>query len=99
MTTTINHPDDTRHHDGEVDNSKAPDPEVPERSAGRRQFSAKYKAKDPDRIRGIAPICSGRAAASGGALLVLNHDVAPSAPRRRRCSSGPASRTKPGRSA
>jgi transposase-like protein len=45
MTTTINHFDDTRHHAGVVDESKAPDPEVPERSAGRRQFSAKYKAK------------------------------------------------------
>jgi transposase len=45
MTTTINHLDDTRHHAGVVDDTKAPDPEVPERSAGRRQFSAKYKAK------------------------------------------------------
>src|ERR1019366_8655659 len=45
MTTTINHLDDTRHHAGVVDESKAPDPEVPERSLGRRQFSAKYKAK------------------------------------------------------
>ena len=45
MTTKINHLDHARHHAGGVDESKAPDPEVPERSAGRRQFSAKYKAK------------------------------------------------------
>ncbi len=45
MTTTINHLDHTCHHAGVVDETKAPDPEVPERSAGRRQFSAKYKAK------------------------------------------------------
>jgi len=45
MNTTINRLDDTRHHAGVVDESKAPDPEVRERSAGRRQFSAKYKAK------------------------------------------------------
>jgi transposase len=45
MTTTINHLDDPRHHAGVVDKTEAPDPEVPERSAGRRQFSAKYKAR------------------------------------------------------
>jgi transposase len=45
MTTTINHLDDTRHHAGAMDDTAPPDPEVPERSAGRRQFSAKYKAK------------------------------------------------------
>ena len=45
MTTTINHLDDTRHHAGAMDDTAPPDPEVPERSLGRRQFSAKYKAK------------------------------------------------------
>ena len=45
MTTKIDHLDHARHHACGVDESKAPDPEVPERSAGRRQFSAKYKAK------------------------------------------------------
>jgi transposase-like protein len=45
MTTTINHLEDTRHHAGAMDDIAPPDPEVPERSAGRRQFSAKYKAK------------------------------------------------------
>jgi transposase-like protein len=45
MTTTINHLDATRHHAGAMDDTAPPDPEVPERSAGRRQFSAKYKAK------------------------------------------------------
>jgi transposase len=45
MTTTINHPDDTRHNAGAMDHTAPPDPEVPERSLGRRQFSAKYKAK------------------------------------------------------
>src|ERR1019366_2140337 len=45
MTTTINHLDRTRHHAGAMDDKAPPDPEVPERSLGRRQFSAKYKAK------------------------------------------------------
>ena len=45
MTTTINHLDHTRHHAGAMDDTAPPDPEVPERSLGRRQFSAKYKAK------------------------------------------------------
>jgi transposase len=45
MTTTINHLDRTRHHAGAIDDTAPPDPEVPERSLGRRQFSAKYKAK------------------------------------------------------
>ena len=45
MTTTINHLDRARHHAGAMDDTAPPDPEVPERSLGRRQFSAKYKAK------------------------------------------------------
>jgi hypothetical protein len=45
MTTTINHLDDTRLHAGPMDDTAPPDPEVPERSPGRRRFSAKYKAK------------------------------------------------------
>ena len=45
MTTTINHIDDTRLHAGAMDDAALPDPEVPERSAGRRRFSAKYKAR------------------------------------------------------
>src|ERR1019366_489970 len=45
MATTINHLDDTRLHAGPMDDKAPPDPEVPERSSGRRQFSAKYKAK------------------------------------------------------
>jgi transposase len=45
MTTTINPLDDTRHHAGAMDDTAPLDPEVPERSLGRRQFSAKYKAK------------------------------------------------------
>jgi transposase len=44
MTTTINHLDDTRLHAGAMDHTTSPDPEVPERSSGRRRFSAKYKA-------------------------------------------------------
>ena len=44
MTTTINHLDDTRLHAGPMDDTAPPDPEVPERSSGRRRFSAKYKA-------------------------------------------------------
>ena len=45
MTTTIEHLDDTRLHAGPMDDKAPPDPEVPERSSGRRQFSARYKAK------------------------------------------------------
>jgi transposase-like protein len=44
MTTTIDHDVKTRQAFGAMDDT-TPDPEVPERSAGRRQFSAKYKAK------------------------------------------------------
>ena len=45
MTTKIKHPDPARRHAGAMDDTAPPDPEVPERSLGRRQFSAKYKAK------------------------------------------------------
>jgi transposase len=45
MTTTIDHRAHTRQDSGAMDDTTAPDPEVPERSLGRRQFSAKYKAK------------------------------------------------------
>ena len=45
MTTTINHLDHARRHAGAMVDTAPPDPEVPERSSGRRQFSAKYKAK------------------------------------------------------
>jgi transposase len=45
MTTTIDRRISTRQDSGAMDDTKPPDPEVPERSAGRRQFSAKYKAK------------------------------------------------------
>ena len=45
MTTTIDHLDDTRQHAGVMGDPAVPDPEVPERSPGRRRFSAKYKTK------------------------------------------------------
>jgi transposase len=45
MTTTMKHLDHARRHAGAMDDTAPPDPEVPERSLGRRQFSAKYKAK------------------------------------------------------
>jgi transposase len=45
MTTTIKHPDHAHRHAGAMDDTAPPDPEVPERSLGSRQFSAKYKAK------------------------------------------------------
>ena len=45
MTTTIDHRAHTRQDSGAMDDTTAPDPEVRERSLGRRQFSAKYKAK------------------------------------------------------
>ena len=44
MTTTATTIDDTNHQTGDV-NDPIPNPEVPERSSGRRQFPAKYKAK------------------------------------------------------
>ena len=37
--------DDTDAHNGAMNDPEVPNPEVLERSAGRRQFSAKYKAK------------------------------------------------------
>ena len=59
MTTTINHLDDTRLHAGAMDDTAPPDPEVPERSSGRRQFSAKYKAKILAEYDSLAPIWPG----------------------------------------
>jgi transposase-like protein len=45
MTMTTTTIDDTNLHNGAMIDPVSPDPEVLERSAGRRQFSAKYKAK------------------------------------------------------
>ena len=45
MTTTSNDSDHACDDAGAMDDTAPPDPEVPERSLGRRQFSAKYKAK------------------------------------------------------
>jgi len=45
MTITINHLDPTRLHSGAMEGTQPPDPEVPERSRGRRQFPASYKAR------------------------------------------------------
>ena len=45
MTTTIDYLDAARHHAYVMDSTAPPDPEVPERSLGRRRFSAKYKAQ------------------------------------------------------
>ena len=45
MTMTTTTIDDTEHQTGGVIEPPTPNPEVLERSAGRRQFSAKYKAK------------------------------------------------------
>jgi transposase-like protein len=45
MTMTTTTIDDTDHQTGGVNEPGTPNPEVLERSAGRRQFSAKYKAK------------------------------------------------------
>ena len=72
MTTTINHLDHTRHHAGAMDDTAPPDPEVPERSAGRRQFSAKYKAKILAEYDALAPICPGSAAAPRGPVLLVD---------------------------
>ena len=45
MTMTTTTIDDTNLHNGAMNDPDSPNPEVLERSAGRRQFSAKYKAK------------------------------------------------------
>jgi transposase len=45
MTMTTTNLDPSNLHDGAMDDTTPPNPEVPERSKGRRQFSAKYKAK------------------------------------------------------
>jgi transposase len=45
MTTTIDHSFAARQDSGAMTDKTPPDPEVPERSSGRRQFSAKYKAR------------------------------------------------------
>jgi hypothetical protein len=45
MTTTIDHSVAARQDFGAMTAMTPPDPEVPERSSGRRQFSAKYKAR------------------------------------------------------
>jgi transposase len=45
MTTTIDHSVAARQDAGAMTNTTQPDPEVPERSRGRRQFSAKYRAR------------------------------------------------------
>ncbi len=54
MTTTIDHDVPTGQVSGAVDGTR-PDPEVPERSAGRRQFSAKFKAKILDQLDALEP--------------------------------------------
>jgi hypothetical protein len=45
MATTIDPRAHTRQDSGAMYDTTPPDPEVPERSLGRRQFSVKYKAK------------------------------------------------------
>jgi hypothetical protein len=45
MTMTTSTIDDTNHQTGEVSDQRPPNPEVLERSSGRRQFSANYKSK------------------------------------------------------
>jgi transposase-like protein len=45
MTTTINQLETEHLQAEEVNSTDPPNPEVPERSRGRRQFSAKYKKK------------------------------------------------------
>jgi transposase-like protein len=45
MTTTIDRRFAARQDSGAMTSTTPPDPEVPERSASRRQFSAKYKAR------------------------------------------------------
>jgi transposase len=45
MTTTINQRETVDLQAEEVNSTDPPNPEVPERSKGRRQFSAKYKKK------------------------------------------------------
>ena len=98
MTTTINHLDDTRHHAGVVDDTKAPDPEVPERSAGRRQFSAKYKAKILAEYEALPRSARGEMLRREGLYSSLITTWRPPTQRAGHGSLGPSSRTSPGRS-
>ncbi len=45
MTLTIDHAVTTRQDSGAMTDLTPPDPEVRDRSSGRRRFSAKYKTK------------------------------------------------------
>jgi transposase len=45
MTTTITHPPTSRADAGRMERTSVADPEVPEIARGRRQYSAKYKAR------------------------------------------------------
>ena len=83
MTTTINHLDDTRLHAGPMDDTTPPDPEVPERSSGRRRFSAKYKAKILAEYDSLRPICPRRTAPTRGPVLLADRQLA--TPTRPRC--------------
>lgn len=60
MTTTINHPDRSRHHGAMHDTD--PDPEVPEKARGPRRYPAAYKAR-------ILAEYDGLSKADKGALL------------------------------
>ena len=58
-----------------MDDTAPPDPEVPERSSGRRQFSAKYKAKILAEYEALPRSARGDDAASGGPVLLLDHHL------------------------
>jgi transposase len=98
MTTTINHLDATRHHAGAMDDTAPPDPEVPERSAGRRQFSAKYKAKILAEYEALPRSERGELLRREGLYSSLITTWRPPTQRAGHGSLGPSDRTRKGRS-
>ena len=75
MTVSTTAIDDTNLHNGAMNDPVSPNPEVLERSAGRRQFSAKYKAKILAEYDTLSRLERG-AATSRGSLLLAHHHVA-----------------------
>jgi transposase len=59
MSTTIRDSLDERAQAGAVNDSNDPEPEVPERARGPRQYSAKYKAQILDEYEGLDKVGKG----------------------------------------
>ena len=82
-----------------MDEPPPPNPEVPERSSGRRQFSAKYKAKVLAEYDTLPRSARGAMLRRERALLLVDHDVAPSSATRAPRRPWPTGGTPKGRSA